>query len=104
MRWHRSFGLIVTDVADFRFIYRSIVADYRMAKSRYLQLSGPPKRPRMNNEELSEHWDSISTAIRRIIKRVEQLPEREQDREFSNCLGRALDHSERRADALIDLL
>jgi hypothetical protein len=58
----------------------------------------------MNNEELSEHWDSISAAIRRIIKRVEQLPEQEQDPEFSNCLDRALDHSEWRADALIDLL
>ena len=57
----------------------------------------------MNNKELSERWDSISMAIRRIIKRVEELPEREQDPEFDDSLQRALDHSERRADALIDL-
>lgn len=56
----------------------------------------------MDNEQLIECWDSISTALRRAIKRVENLPECEQDSEFGEWLDRALDHSERRADALID--
>ncbi|GEM_PF-7119964 len=56
----------------------------------------------MNNEELSQHWDSISSALRRIVKRVERLPEQEQDSGFDECLRAALGHSERRADALID--
>lgn len=56
----------------------------------------------MDNEQLSELWDSISTAIRRIVKRVEKLPEWQQDREFSEWLDNALDYSEGRAAALID--
>jgi hypothetical protein len=56
----------------------------------------------MNNEQLSDCWYSISLAIGRIIRRAQKLPEREQDHEFSECLSRALDHSEKRAEALID--
>lgn len=56
----------------------------------------------MDNEELSQHWDSISVALRRVIRRAATLPEWEQDSEFSEWLERALDHSDRRADALID--
>lgn len=56
----------------------------------------------MDNEELIQSWESISIALRRVIKRVERLPERERDCEFAEWLDRALDHSERRADALID--
>ena len=41
-------------------------------------------------------------AIRKIIRRVEELPEREQDAEFNDWLQLVLDHSEIRADALVD--
>jgi hypothetical protein len=56
----------------------------------------------MNNEQLSDCWYSISLALSRILRQVQKLPEREQYPEFSECLNRALDHSERRAEALID--
>lgn len=56
----------------------------------------------MNNEELGEYWDSISEIIRRVIRSVQKLPTSEQDTEFSEWLDHALDHSEKRSEALID--
>src|SRR5579884_438144 len=103
MRWHRSLGLIVTAGADFRVIYVSLHL-WQITGRCEAAISNEalPKGLRMGNQELSERWDSISIAIRRIIKRVEQLPEREQDSEINDWLQRLLDHSESRADALID--
>lgn len=56
----------------------------------------------IENEQLSERWDYIARALGRVIKRVEKLPEREQDSEFSEWLERAFLHADSRADALID--
>ncbi|MHB8410961.1 MAG: hypothetical protein ACYDDI_03335 [Candidatus Acidiferrales bacterium] len=56
----------------------------------------------MNNEQLSDCWDSIAKALGRITKRIERLPDHEQDSEFSEWIDNALSHAERRADALID--
>lgn len=56
----------------------------------------------MNNGQLSEDWDSIARSLGRIMKRVEKLPEREQDSEFNAWIESAFCHAESRADALID--
>lgn len=56
----------------------------------------------MNNEDLAERWYVIAQALGRIMKRVESLPQREQDSQFREWLENALSHSERRTEALID--
>lgn len=56
----------------------------------------------MNNERLSDRWHSIAQALGRIMRRVERLPDREQDSEFGEWLENAYCHAERRAEALID--
>jgi hypothetical protein len=56
----------------------------------------------MNSEDLAERWYVIAQALERIVRRVERLPQREQDSEFREWLENALCHSERRAEALID--
>lgn len=56
----------------------------------------------MDNEEMMQCWDSISKGLRMVVKRVERLPQWERDSEFDEWLRHALDHSESRADALLD--
>lgn len=56
----------------------------------------------IDNEELCERWDYIARSLSRVMKRVEKLPEREQDSEFSEWIERAFLHADSRADALID--
>jgi len=56
----------------------------------------------MNNDQLRDCWDSVARNLGRIMKRVERLPDREQDSEFNEWIESAFCHAERRADALID--
>lgn len=56
----------------------------------------------MNNEQLSDRWDSIAKVLSSVIKIVDNLPGREQDSDFNECLESAFCHAEKRADALID--
>ena len=60
------------------------------------------QKARMDNEQLRDSWDSVAKALARIIDQTEKLPNREYEPTFVMSLENALEHAERRADALID--
>lgn len=56
----------------------------------------------MDNDQLSDRWDSIAVTLAAILKKYKSLPRREHDVDFREWLENAICHAEQRAEALID--